>query len=334
MQSRFRWNVSISIKMYIRLVFVIYFFGFSNAFAQSVVEDYSIPAGTISLDRDTVWNYKNLVLGNQLRVITNGHTLVINISENLLIDGEAVIQSFPDSLIDGFAEVSGQKSGRPRDGVTYDRGPDSQGQGPGIAGRDGGDGVDGQDGIDGDSGKNGGTISLVVGGQADGSLSVLNRGSDARDGSPGGDASNGGSGEQGGRAQSEKILRVYFCSAGAARGGDGGRAGIGAAGGTGGGAGNGGTTNINILGETTNFSLFTSVRKGAFGRGASGGSSGRPGAFGYGGRGASGCEDSIDTRKGRPGQAAPMARGVEGEDGSRGRDGSLLLNGIHSIDVN
>lgn len=292
----------------------------------ALAKDRTLGATLISLDKDEVWRFDDLVLDGST-IKTNGHGLEIVVAGDLEIRGTARIYSHDPSAASPVPSPA--SSGAP--GASFDPGPNSDGSAPGEPGRPGGAGAAGADGTAGTGARNSKPIIVRVRGSAQGKLSIDNSGMTGGAGGIGGNGGKGGDGEQGGRAFSSrrKILGLAIpagCARGPGRGGDGGVGGDGGHGGPAGAGGNAGDIRVDIAGSVKRLTLtkgfqqqfFVQAKADSGRAGAPGlaGSPGMGGTPGYGGRGAPGCEGRVADRRGTPG-----VRGRAGRAGSTASDG-------------
>lgn len=258
-----------------------------------------LPKGEFTLLEDTSLTYDKLTLSDGTIITTNGKDYDLLIRQELVIQGNAIIRSFPPTRVPSAAPEAAM--GGP--GRSYDRGPNTEGAPVATKGNDGGQGLPGQTGMPGANGEDAGFITLRFepGAKGQGKLVIRNHGGVGGPGGKGGQGGPGGDGQQGGRGEDG----VVDCASGPGNGGNGGNGGPGGLGGRGGDGGRGGTIVLQAASKTIedwieSAELF--VDGGTPGQPGPGGRGGNPGQPGYGGRGSHRCQGKEADRMGAPGQ--------------------------------
>jgi hypothetical protein len=289
-------------------------------FPTSLHAEERIISGSILLTKDELWEASGVVFKGDAIIQTNGHRLVFTINGNMHAEPGARIFRGEDLSIFPIPDTPTPAAR----GKTFDRGPNTDGQGVRKDGRPGGEGSAGTAGVVGFTGRSGDEVTIVVTGVASGSLEIDEAGGPGGTGGKGGDGGPGGDGEQGGRGESEKVLGVVVgAKAGPAAGGKGGDGGVGGKGGNGGPGGDGGRVQVIVMQPAPDFSLVCRTHGGAGEAGGNGGDGGAPGQPGYGGRGGPGINGREEQRKGAPGNA-----GAAGQAGNSGAEGKYLSPAI------
>ena len=135
----------------------------------------------ISLNRPTVWTYRDLIIQGPINITTNGNPFVLTVTGDLSIIGRMNIISYP---LDPSPPPPPQPATNGSDGSGYPSGPGTEGLGaPGPSGMPG---SPGRTGAPGRSGFTPGQITITVVGQMSGILRIIHRGSSGRAGGRGG----------------------------------------------------------------------------------------------------------------------------------------------------
>ncbi|MEY2487736.1 MAG: hypothetical protein QOH39_3384 [Verrucomicrobiota bacterium] len=253
----------------------------------------TVGPGRVELEAPAEWKDPIIrILGGTV-ITTNGNDLRLRADKELIVEGEAKIQSYDP-----------QKSlPAPAAKPQTPHGADIPEAGQCQNGRVGNPGGDGELGATGSPGKPGGKIYISAE-EATGSLTIIDCGMDGGPGGRGGDGGIGGTGQRGGRGKQNyavpfRGVRIPTdCACGGAFGGPGGPGGNGGAGGVGGAGGNGGYVNLRI-GRPNGLKVAVDVRGGLTGRPGQPGSPGEPGLGGLGGGGdGPACRDESNSRHG------------------------------------
>lgn len=279
--------------------------------------------GVMSLNSDLNVDVDNFYFRSKSILQTNGYRVSITVNKSLIIDDIAIIQGLSRSKA---AECSNDRPPTPApsaDAASFDRGP--RGSNPAPEGNKGTDGNRGNRGILTSSiipkcvPRKIDDVSIVVLGDAAGSLSVQLGGAQGAPGAAGQSGGRGGNGQQGGTCITGETLCGWY----GGFGGDGGSgtkppANLSV-------SGSGGNFSITVNGDSEEFQITTiDTWAGQIGGPGYVGEGGKPGLGGFFGLGKEACE-GLGTHKGMcmfpgaPGMTAIAEQESFGRIGNKGR---------------